>query len=585
MNTIGYSLSLVPNVDVENNWTKDHFKLAEDGALYYYEGKNLEAIEQIVEKLRKEAHGSREVFVTILPISFYYTDAFFTLPLYRFRPSQNDKDEKFMDHTGRVYSDFEDWRINNNLPATKILYPKDGHLKLMMNEEKKPHCVLEDSAECSRSSKTLMAMDVASGALGIMAGIGATVVTGGAALLMMGGMALSATYGAGRASYKLHDRAKHSESINPFKSREAFWCWLGLGADVITFGSIGAASTKILSSISQSAAFLDITKKFASATRAMTLFQGVARPATDSAKALMTGYEIFAKLRHKSSKEMLKIPKSALANISSALEEFSKTNMMLMAISSGYWSKSKMSYVSPEDFHDMIHEATLQHLVEECSNESRLQSSINLIQNDVEVVKCYHQFEGEVDDFVSVIHDVFSHDENQFVVTLNGDNCEITIDEQFVLKLGSLAMLTESERKQILKILGTLNDEEKLRLSTIQDFAQSNVNFVRMILFQNFKDLLDIWYDIFVICSDQCQVSILDDKITLKDIEITMEILQKLSREERLNLVFNLKNFDDEQIVKFNQLIATVPDPEHYYRMLTSEKDEKESLIAILDYN
>jgi hypothetical protein len=104
-----------------------------------------------------------------------------------------------------------------------------------------------------------------------------------------------------------------------------------------------------------------------------------------------------------------------------------------------------------------------------------------------------------------------------------------------------------------------------------------------MILFKNFRDLIDIWYDIFVICSDQYNVTILDEKILLKNIEITMEILQKLSREERLNLIFHLKNFDEVQVKKFNELIAAVPDPEHYYRMLTSENDEKESLIAILD--
>jgi hypothetical protein len=78
--------------------------------------------------------------------------------------------------------------------------------------------------------------------IGLLAGVGATIATGGAALLLMGGMALTASYGVGRASYKLHDRAKHSETINPFKSRESFWAWLGIGADLITFGTIGAVS-------------------------------------------------------------------------------------------------------------------------------------------------------------------------------------------------------------------------------------------------------------------------------------------------------------------------------------------------------
>jgi hypothetical protein len=111
-------------------------------------------------------------------VSFYYSNSLFTLPLERYKPAHEEKDEKFMDHTGRVYQDFEDWKINNTLPATQILYPRNGHLKLKENDEHKPDSVLENSAECSRPVKTLMACDVASGVLGLAAGIGVTVATG-----------------------------------------------------------------------------------------------------------------------------------------------------------------------------------------------------------------------------------------------------------------------------------------------------------------------------------------------------------------------------------------------------------------------
>lgn len=180
-NTIGYSLSLVPNVDIKN-WSSDHFKLAREGLLFYYEGKNLAPIEEIVNKLQLESNGNREVFVTILPISFFYTDSLFTLPLYRFKPNHEEKEEKFMDHTGRVYVNFADWLSNNTLPATKILYPRDGHMKLKENDEAKPDVILEDSAECSRPVKTLMACDIASGVVGVATGIGLTMATGKPAL-------------------------------------------------------------------------------------------------------------------------------------------------------------------------------------------------------------------------------------------------------------------------------------------------------------------------------------------------------------------------------------------------------------------
>lgn len=292
INTIGYSLSLCPNINI-NNWTADHYKLAREGSLYYYEGKNLEAIEKIVNKIREECNGAREIFVTILPISFYYSESLFTLPLYRFIPNHDEKDVKFMDHTGRVYKDFEDWRLNNNLPAVQILYPRNGYLTLKKDSEGKVDCVLEESAECSRPVKTLMACDIASGTLGLLAGIGAGIATGGTALLLYGAVALSATYGAGRAGVKIKDRVQHSETVNPFKSREAFWLWLGFSADLVTFGTLSIASTKFLSTFSQSTAIVDITRKFGAATRAMSIFSGTIRPASDAGEIFLQFFNTF----------------------------------------------------------------------------------------------------------------------------------------------------------------------------------------------------------------------------------------------------------------------------------------------------
>lgn len=93
VNVIGYSLSLVPNVDL-SKWTADHFRLARNGNLSYYADKNLEAIEHITKKLEIECKGAREIFICVLPVSFFYLDSLFTLPVFRFRPSLDHKNEK-----------------------------------------------------------------------------------------------------------------------------------------------------------------------------------------------------------------------------------------------------------------------------------------------------------------------------------------------------------------------------------------------------------------------------------------------------------------------------------------------------------
>lgn len=319
----------------------------------------------------------------------------------------------------------------------------------------------------------------------------------------------------------------------------------------------------------------------------MSIFQGVARPATDSAKALMTGYEIFMKLRHKSANDTLKIPKSALTNISSSLGEFSKTNMMLMAISGGYWSKSKMSYVSPEEFESMITEASIKNLVEECSDIEMLQKSINFIANDTELVKAYHKFDGSVDNFIASIHDIYSADRNQMSIEWFSQKCEIRIDEKFELSLKSLANLTSFQRVKIMRILSQLDEEQKFRLMTIQDFSQSNENFLRMLLYGDFLELLEIWYDVFVICCDHTNVLITEEnRVKMDNVDLNMEMMKKLfTRDERLNIIFNLKQLNAQQAEVFNNLISAVPDPENYYQMLTSNEMDKENMIAILNAN
>lgn len=243
INSVGYALSIVPNVD-PTKWDKDHLELAYDGKLTYYLDHALEAIEKITKKMTKECHDSREIYLTILPISFYFNKSFYTLPLFRFKKMKDDKD-LYIDNIARVYKSFQDWHENNRLPACQIYYPKDG--KLAINAEtNEVDFVLEESAESKRPVKTLLACDILYGTMGILGGIGATiatgefadsfyfltlpnlqflkftnlfVITGGAALAMMGAVGLSASYGAGRSALKLRDRAKHKETINPFHSK------------------------------------------------------------------------------------------------------------------------------------------------------------------------------------------------------------------------------------------------------------------------------------------------------------------------------------------------------------------------------
>lgn len=587
INTIGYSLSLCPNINIQN-WKTDHYKLAREGSLYYYEGKNLEAIEKIIHQLREECSGAREIFITILPISFYYSESLFTLPLYRFIPNHDEKTEKYMDHTGRVYKDFDDWRANNTLPAVKILYPKNGHLTLKKNSEAKVDCVLEDSAECSRPVKTLLACDIASGTLGLIAGIGATVATGGAALLLYGAVAASATYGAGRTGLKIRDRVKHSETVNPFKSREAFWLWLGFSADLVTFGTLSIASTKFLATFSQSTAIVDITRKFGAATRAMSIFSGSIRPVNDTAKALFTGYEIFTKFRHNNAKVDLKLPKESLMRLSDAMDEFSESNMLMMAVTEGFWSKTKMSYCSREEFMDMVQETIIEHMEESCENKKLFDVTRDLLKDDSSLIEAYKHLDDayiDLDQMIEVIHDIFTANDDKMEIKLVGGACEMKLNS-FRLDIKALGKISHENRMKIVKRLKDLEEEPKNKMMTIQDYSGSNgENFVWMLNRDDALEMIDVWYDIFVICFDEHFPTILDnDNVKIHDHEISLNLLKTFTKEERLNIIFEIKNFNSQQSIKFKKLVSEAgSNASDIYKMLVFDNEVKSNLISSLN--
>jgi Domain of unknown function (DUF4781) len=408
---------------------------------------------------------------------------------------------------------------------------------------------------------------------------------GGAALLLMGGMALSATYGAGRAGFRLRDRAKHSETINPFKSREAFWVWLGLGADVVTFGTVGAASTQILTSISHSAAFIDISKKFAAATRVMTIFSGAARPVTDSAKALLTGYEIFIKLRQKSSNAVLKLPKADLINLTNSIDEFSETNMLMMAVTEGYWSKSKMTYCSPEEFHEMVQDTIIAHMMEQCTDKKLFQDLVDLLRNDAALIGTYKHLDNnmDLDSMIEVIHDVFTANNDKMEIKLADETCAIKLGH-FLLSIKALFSVTKADRYKIVQFLKNLDEDGKSRFLTVQDYVGANSEFLKMLAAENALELVEIWYDVFVICFDEHLATIPNENIIrLRNLEIPIDMLRIFSKEERLNIIFNLKRLNEAQSDNFKKLLELVDDPERYYKVLTVEDEEKENLLKSLE--
>jgi hypothetical protein len=403
-------------------------------------------------------------------------------------------------------------------------------------------------------------------------------------------MGATAVYGAGRSGYKIRDRIQHSETVNPFKSTEAFWIWLGLGADLVTFGTLSIASTKFLSTFSQSTAFIDISRKFSAATRAMSIFSGSIRPMTDTGKALLTGYEIFTKLRHHSAKSTLKLPKEALMRLNDSMDEFSETNMLMMSITQGFWSKSKMSYCSPEEFADMVHETIIAHMMDLCTNKKLFEELLSTLQNDAELIEAYkHLDDGciELDDLIRTIYDIFKANDDKMEIKLIGNTCEIKLNK-FHLNIVSLSKLAQDRLYKIVHILRNLNDEQETKLLMIQDFMTNKQNFIMILNYDDALEMVEIFYDIFVICFDETFATIESNQktICIKHTEVSLEFLKGMKREERLNVIFELKSLSEQQSIRLKQLTkdteSSCVNADEILKILAYDNDKKNEFLKSL---
>jgi hypothetical protein len=144
--------------------------------------------------------------------------------------------------------------------------------------------------------------------------------------------------------------------------------------------------------------------------------------------------------------------------------------------------------------------------------------------------------------------------------------------------------VSHDDRKKIVKNLRDLNEEQKTKLQTIQDYAGAHVNFVRMMKHDDAFGMIDVWYDIFVICFDEHFATIMDrdNLVAIRDVEISLNTLKNFDRGERLQIVFEIKNFTTQQSIKFKELIGNAAAPDEIYKMLTND-ETKLKLVSSLD--
>jgi len=210
---------------------------------------------------------------------------------------------------------------------------------------------------------------------------------------------------------------------------------------------------------------------------------------------------------------------------------------------------------------------------------------VTMVQNDAALIDTYKHFDTEIpiDVMVQVIHDVFTANDDKMEIKLVQDICGIKLSN-FFLSINAMASLTTDERSKIVQFLKSLNEDHKDRFLTVQDYVGTNSEFLRMLAKDNATELIEIWYDVFVICFDEHLATIPSENIIrLRNLEIPIDILKVFTKEERLNIIFTIKSFTEIQSHNFKKLIELVDDPEIYYKSLAKDNEMKEKFIVSLN--
>jgi hypothetical protein len=190
-------------------------------------------LETILEVNKKAKPNSEKVLTRSIIVMCKQEEIEFMIPLFAVLTGGDPFDATsprcYIDNQRRTYSSWEDWKANNTLPMLKCAFPRFGFYscskacRYEFDPDKDPEIAFETSPACNVMSRIFGTTDTVAAITSLGCGVVAvaSMMTPVAPFILtasaVGGIG-SASYGAGRAGYRIVDKGKHGESMTDLES-------------------------------------------------------------------------------------------------------------------------------------------------------------------------------------------------------------------------------------------------------------------------------------------------------------------------------------------------------------------------------